>query len=140
MRLLPHGQYISISLIRSSLVNAQMAELVDAHGSGPCAARCGGSSPLLGTSTCLQQSIHVYITLKKHEVTIIHVSASCIRTSIPVHRHLSFRGASFRVSLIFDVFDTPNMLSDTRLRALKPKEKAYRVTIILKGEYRGLPV
>src|SRR5665811_553065 len=28
-----------------------MAELVDAHGSGPCAARCGGSSPLLGTST-----------------------------------------------------------------------------------------
>jgi hypothetical protein len=29
---------------------AQMAELVDAHGSGPCAARRGGSSPLLGTS------------------------------------------------------------------------------------------
>ena len=28
---------------------AQMAELVDAHGSGPCAARRGGSSPLLGT-------------------------------------------------------------------------------------------
>jgi hypothetical protein len=26
-----------------------MAELVDAHGSGPCAARCGGSSPLSGT-------------------------------------------------------------------------------------------
>ncbi len=26
-----------------------MAELVDAHGSGPCAARRGGSSPLLGT-------------------------------------------------------------------------------------------
>ena len=30
-------------------MNAQVAELVDAHGSGPCAARCGGSSPLLGT-------------------------------------------------------------------------------------------
>ena len=28
---------------------AQVAELVDAHGSGPCAARRGGSSPLLGT-------------------------------------------------------------------------------------------
>ncbi len=28
---------------------AQMAELVDAHGSGPCAFGCGGSSPLLGT-------------------------------------------------------------------------------------------
>src|SRR5699024_9177692 len=27
-----------------------MAELVDAHGSGPCTARCGGSNPLLGTS------------------------------------------------------------------------------------------
>ncbi len=26
-----------------------MAELVDAHGSGPCAFGCGGSSPLLGT-------------------------------------------------------------------------------------------
>lgn len=26
-----------------------MAELVDAHGSGPCSARSGGSSPLLGT-------------------------------------------------------------------------------------------
>ncbi len=27
-----------------------MAELVDAHGSGPCAFGCGGSSPLLGTT------------------------------------------------------------------------------------------
>lgn len=26
-----------------------MAELVDAHGSGPCAARCGGSNPSVGT-------------------------------------------------------------------------------------------
>lgn len=29
---------------------AQVAELVDAHGSGPCAFGCGGSSPLLGTN------------------------------------------------------------------------------------------
>jgi len=28
-----------------------MAELVDAHGSGPCAFGCGGSNPLLGTTT-----------------------------------------------------------------------------------------
>jgi hypothetical protein len=28
---------------------ARMAELVDAHGSGPCALGCGGSSPLPGT-------------------------------------------------------------------------------------------
>ncbi len=32
---------------------AQVAELVDAHGSGPCAARRGGSSPLLGTKAFL---------------------------------------------------------------------------------------
>ena len=30
--------------------NAQVAELVDAHVSGACAARCAGSSPVLGTS------------------------------------------------------------------------------------------
>src|SRR5450830_1766052 len=29
--------------------SAHVAELVDAHGSGPCAARCGGSSPSVGT-------------------------------------------------------------------------------------------
>ena len=34
-----------------------MAELVDAHGSGPCAARCGGSSPLLGTIKQLKNRI-----------------------------------------------------------------------------------
>ena len=30
--------------------NAQVAELVDAHVSGACAARCAGSSPALGTT------------------------------------------------------------------------------------------
>ncbi len=35
----------------SSSNNAHVAELVDAHGSGPCAARCGGSSPSVGTTT-----------------------------------------------------------------------------------------
>ena len=35
--------------------SAQVAELVDAHGSGPCAARCGGSSPLLGTTALARQ-------------------------------------------------------------------------------------
>ena len=37
--------------ISRSTTPAQVAELVDAHGSGPCAARRGGSSPLLGTKT-----------------------------------------------------------------------------------------
>ena len=31
------------------LINAQVAELVDAHVSGACAARRAGSSPVLGT-------------------------------------------------------------------------------------------
>ena len=31
------------------MVNAQVAELVDAHVSGACAARRAGSSPVLGT-------------------------------------------------------------------------------------------
>ena len=30
---------------------AHVAELVDAHGSGPCAARCGGSNPSVGTKS-----------------------------------------------------------------------------------------
>ena len=34
--------------------NAQMAELVDAQVSGICAARRGGSSPLLGTNLFLK--------------------------------------------------------------------------------------
>src|SRR5471032_2862328 len=33
-----------------SSISAHVAELVDAHGSGPCAARCGGSSPSVGTT------------------------------------------------------------------------------------------
>ena len=40
----------SAKAIAYTLCCAQVAELVDAHGSGPCAARCGGSSPLLGTN------------------------------------------------------------------------------------------
>src|SRR5471032_3117401 len=32
-----------------SSISAHVAELVYAHGSGPCAARCGGSSPSVGT-------------------------------------------------------------------------------------------
>jgi hypothetical protein len=38
------------------VVKAQMAELVDAQVSGTCTARCGGSSPLLGTI----QSLNLY--------------------------------------------------------------------------------
>lgn len=37
--------------IISDVQIAHVAELVDAHGSGPCAARCGGSNPSVGTIT-----------------------------------------------------------------------------------------
>ena len=39
----------SSSLVFRSYSNAQVAELVDAHVSGACAARRAGSSPVLGT-------------------------------------------------------------------------------------------
>lgn len=45
---------------------AQMAELVDAHGSGPCAARCGGSSPLLGT--IFERCDKMTVTLHKNDL------------------------------------------------------------------------
>ena len=35
--------------LKTFLYLAEVAELVDAHGLGPCTERCGGSSPLLGT-------------------------------------------------------------------------------------------
>src|SRR5450830_1431166 len=47
-----------IVVIRSKVVassnkqhNAHVAELVDAHGSGPCAFGCRGSSPFVGTTS-----------------------------------------------------------------------------------------
>ena len=40
---------ISISFPPLSQTPAQVVELVDTHDSGSCAARCGGSSPPLGT-------------------------------------------------------------------------------------------
>src|SRR5450830_315259 len=44
------GSAVCCGLIVISSISAHVAELVDAHGSGPCAARCGGSSPSVGTT------------------------------------------------------------------------------------------
>ena len=41
------------------LKNAQVAELVDAHVSGACAARRAGSSPVLGTLFYSRVMLHV---------------------------------------------------------------------------------
>src|SRR5450830_357158 len=51
-----HKKLAIISFFR---VIAHVAELVDAHGSGPCAARCGGSSPSVGTRFSATQFFRV---------------------------------------------------------------------------------
>ena len=43
--------------MQSQNQNAQVAELVDAHVSGACAARCAGSSPALGTTKVLDSQL-----------------------------------------------------------------------------------
>ena len=57
---------------------AQMAELVDAHGSGPCAARRGGSSPLLGTST-------IFVCIFQHPQTSIKINKNRYLVGLRVH-------------------------------------------------------
>ena len=46
-------------VFRSCLIGAQVAELVDAHVSGACAARRAGSSPVLGTLFYSRVNLHV---------------------------------------------------------------------------------
>src|SRR5450830_1136235 len=50
------GSAVFFCVIVISIISAHVAELVDAHGSGPCAARCGGSSPSVGTTLLKQFS------------------------------------------------------------------------------------
>jgi hypothetical protein len=61
-----------------------MAELVDAHGSGPCALGCGGSSPLLGTNDRCKQNqidltnrITVFSIAQMAELVDAHGSGPC---------------------------------------------------------------
>ena len=44
-----HVETKEVKNVDSHILNAQVAELVDAHVSGACAARRAGSSPVLGT-------------------------------------------------------------------------------------------
>ncbi len=61
----------SLKYLSSLYRLAQVAELVDAHGSGPCAARCGGSSPLLGTKDSGSQEI------SKNPVKLLALGVFC---------------------------------------------------------------
>ena len=45
---------------------ARVAELVDAHGSGPCIARCGDSSSLPGTKDTQTVTANVKVNTKSH--------------------------------------------------------------------------
>ena len=53
--------------------NAHVAELVDAHGSGPCAVRCGGSSPSVGTiyRTAVKEAPQALTSLRRFFVQIL---------------------------------------------------------------------
>src|SRR3954462_11477484 len=66
--------------------SAHVAELVDAHGSGPCAARCGGSSPSVGTTLpelfsalFLQHRCNAVCSLNAHVAELVdaHGSGPC---------------------------------------------------------------
>ena len=51
MRASPYDFVLAAEHAAASSKNAHVAELVDAHGSGPCAFGCRGSSPFVGTTS-----------------------------------------------------------------------------------------
>jgi hypothetical protein len=73
---------IKVRALKQSI--ARMAELVDAHGSGPCAARCGGSSPLPGT--------------RIHPITFNKIATQITRVAFFIARHTHFGTRIFAVS------------------------------------------
>ena len=68
---------------------AQVAELVDAHGSGPCAARREGSSPFLGTA---KKFVEIY--LKKRGMCI-----PALKVRFPKHEGKNANAQSHNDSL-----------------------------------------
>src|SRR5690606_33321337 len=66
-----------------------MAELVDAHGSGPCAARCGGSSPLLGTTPILNQP-------RKSVIYGVFSFAHLYMLDARIHKDIAFSNETLR--------------------------------------------
>jgi hypothetical protein len=63
--------------------------LVDAHGSGPCAARCGGSSPLLGTTI-------------QTRISVSSRKAGKTKVSIVANKGCSIAGKTAGYSLLTD--------------------------------------
>ena len=55
-----------------------MAELVDAHVSGACAARRAGSSPVLGTDSIIAPSTAAIAQLVEHDLAKVGVASSSL--------------------------------------------------------------
>ena len=55
-----------------------MAELVDAHVSGACAARRAGSSPVLGTDRVITPSSAAIAQLVEHDLAKVGVASSSL--------------------------------------------------------------
>src|SRR5690606_3021720 len=88
-----------------SKLNAQVAELVDAHGSGPCAARCRGSSHLLGTKPLKEPVVERQLAVGFVPPSKQGASAPCARTRKAGHdRRYSFThdGRSWRYTAVFE--------------------------------------
>ena len=86
-----HPVAIIAELYRS--ISAHVAELVDAHGSGPCAARCGGSSPSVGTTNSAKKppsvsyrwglfSLAAHLVQASFSCKAISASSACSSTGL----------------------------------------------------------
>ena len=107
-----------------------MAELVDAHGSGPCAARRGGSSPLLGTKFPFQTVQDDPETTKSPakagffvDLTSRDVRRGVLVSSGFVGTFVGIRQAHFPA---FQVGHRSIPLTDIQVRSLKAEQKPHK--------------
>ncbi len=105
-----------------------MAELVDAHGSGPCAARRGGSSPLLGTKIMFvvvqnRSKRPVFCCFKPYFVYFAFVT---VRTTPLAAAHFVGLFVGLWWMLISKGQQMP--LTDTAIRNAKPSDKLIKLS------------
>ena len=95
---------------------AQVAELVDAHGSGPCAARRGGSSPLLGTKTL--REFPRFLQQQDGKIFLRLIWNAEVNGSDYLHRIFSGRPAKMVLTLPGEA--VPGTLPEQTTTAVKP--------------------
>src|SRR5690606_6989342 len=107
---------------------AQVAELVDAHGSGPCAARRGGSSPLLGT---ILRGFDVHRRLEKSRKSkeFQKITSGGVFWCLLASRKLVgvFVGIKITVPNT-DRHMAADKFSDVALRSIKPRNKQFKLS------------